>query len=115
MLEKIKTFKESNPKLRKIMLAVMSLLVIGSLFSFFTGFKKLNANYGDIHFIQSLEMDRDTEAEDYKDLSLDEKKAFVMEVLDSNLLYVNYSDIDDKEFAISDADKAFTKSFYGEE
>lgn len=57
----------------------------------------------------------DTEAEDYKDLSLDEKKAFVMEVLDSNLLYVNYSDIDDKEFAISDADKAFTKSFYGEE
>ena len=59
MLEKIKTFKESNPKLRKIMLAVMSLLVIGSLFSFFTGFKKLNANYGDIHFIQSLEMDRE--------------------------------------------------------
>lgn len=31
----------------------------------------------------------DTEAEDYKALSLDEKKAFVMEVLDSNLLYVN--------------------------
>ena len=57
----------------------------------------------------------DTEAEDYKALSLDEKKAFVMEVLDSNLLYVNYSDIDDKEFAISDADKAFTKSFYREE
>ena len=57
----------------------------------------------------------DTEAEDYKALSFDEKKAFVMEVLDSNLLYVNYSDIDDKEFAISDADKAFTKSFYGEE
>lgn len=57
----------------------------------------------------------DTEAEDYQALSLDEKKAFVMEVLDSNLLYVNYSDMDDKEFAISDADKAFTKSFYGEE
>ena len=56
-----------------------------------------------------------TRTEDYKALSLDEKKAFVMEVLDSNLLYVNYSDIDDKEFAISDADKAFTKSFYGEE
>lgn len=57
----------------------------------------------------------DTEAEDYKALSLDEKKAFVMEVLDSNLLYVNYSDMDDQEFNISDADKAFTKSFYGEE
>lgn len=57
----------------------------------------------------------DTDADDYKELSLDEKKKFVMEVLDSNMLYVNYSDIDDKEFNISEADKAFTKSFYGEE
>lgn len=57
----------------------------------------------------------DTDADDYKALSLDEKKKFVMEVLDSNMLYVNYSDIDDKEFNISESDKAFTKSFYGEE
>lgn len=57
----------------------------------------------------------DTDADDYKALSLDEKKKFVMEVLDSNMLYVNYSDIDDKEFNISESDKAFNKSFYGEE
>jgi adenine-specific DNA-methyltransferase len=37
-----------------------------------------------------------------------------MELLDKNLLYVNYCDIDDEEYAISDEDKAFTRSFYGE-
>lgn len=37
-----------------------------------------------------------------------------MEILDKNLLYVNYCDIDDKEFGISDEDKAFTRSFYRE-
>ena len=35
-------------------------------------------------------------------------------LLDKNLLYVNYCDIDDQEFGISEADKAFTKSFYGD-
>lgn len=53
-------------------------------------------------------------AEDYADLSFEEKKRFLMEILDKNLLYVNYCDIDDEEFGISDEDKAFTKSFYRE-
>ena len=52
---------------------------------------------------------------DYDDLTIDEKKRFLMEILDKNLLYVNYCDMDDGEFAISEEDKAFTKSFYGEE
>lgn len=56
----------------------------------------------------------DEAAADYAELSLDDKKRFLMEILDKNLLYVNYCDIDDAEFDISDADKAFTKSFYGE-
>lgn len=50
--------------------------------------------------------------EDYNSLSFSEKKNFLMEILDKNLLYVNYCDIDDEEFEISDDDKAFTKSFY---
>ena len=37
-----------------------------------------------------------------------------MEMLDKNQLYVNYCDMEDETFAVSDADKAFTKSFYGE-
>lgn len=56
----------------------------------------------------------DDAAEEYAGLSLDDKKRFLMEILDKNLLYVNYCDIDDVEFGISDEDKAFTRSFYKE-
>ena len=59
--------------------------------------------------------DIDENIQDFKELSLDNQKRFLMEVLDKNLLYVNYADMDDAEFGISDADKAFTRSFYGEE
>ena len=53
-------------------------------------------------------------ADDFAALSLDDKKRFLMEILDKNLLYVNYCDMDDEEFGISEADKAFTRSFYRE-
>lgn len=58
--------------------------------------------------------DIEAAADDYAALSLDDKKRFLMEILDKNLLYVNYCDIDDEEFGISDEDKAFTRSFYRE-
>lgn len=58
--------------------------------------------------------DIDVNADDFNSLSLEDQKRFLMELLDKNLLYVNYCDIDDEEFAISDTDKAFTRSFYGE-
>lgn len=51
--------------------------------------------------------DIDAAADDYSALALDDKKRFLMEILDKNLLYVNYCDIDDE-------DKAFTRSFYRE-
>ena len=54
-------------------------------------------------------------ADDYYKLSIEGKKKFLMEILDKNLLYVNYCDIDDEEFGISEEDKAFTRSFYGED
>lgn len=51
---------------------------------------------------------------EFEKLSLDNQKRFLMELLDKNMLYVNYCDMEDVEFAISDKDKAFTKSFYEE-
>ena len=48
----------------------------------------------------------------FEALSIDEQKRLLMELLDKNQLYVNYCDMDDETFAISDEDKAFTKSFY---
>ena len=58
--------------------------------------------------------DIDAAADDFAALNLEDKKRFLMELLDKNLLYVNLCDLDDEEFAISDTDKAFTKSFYRE-
>lgn len=58
--------------------------------------------------------DIDTESEDFKSLSIEDKKHLLMELLDKNQLYVNYCDIDDEDFGISEEDKAFTKSFYGD-
>lgn len=54
------------------------------------------------------------EAEDFKALSIEDKKHLLIALLDKNMLYVNYCDMDDASFAISDADKTFTNSFYGE-
>ena len=52
--------------------------------------------------------------EDFKALALVDKKRILMDILDMNQLYVNYCDIDDKTTAVTEADKAFTRSFYGE-
>lgn len=56
--------------------------------------------------------DIDTNSEDFIKLSIDDKKKLLMELLDKNQLYVNYCDIDDETYGISEEDKAFTKSFY---
>ena len=69
-----------------------------------TGFISCKVNPSDI----------DLEDKDFVELSLDDKKRFLMELLDKNQLYVNYCDMDDETFKISEEDKAFTRSFYGE-
>lgn len=58
--------------------------------------------------------DIDETTTDFRELSLDDKKRLILDLLDLNQLYVNYCDIDDETFRISEADKAFTKSFYGD-
>ena len=56
----------------------------------------------------------DPTAEDFKALSFDDKKRLLLALLDKNMLYVNYCDIDDETYGVSEADKAFTHSFYKE-
>ena len=45
---------------------------------------------------------------------LAKQKKLLMELLDKNQLYVHFSEIDDADFAVGDADKALNKQFYGE-
>lgn len=58
--------------------------------------------------------DINPEAEDFNALSFDERKKLFMTLLDKNMLYINYCDIDDEDFAVLEEDKAFTHSFYKE-
>lgn len=58
--------------------------------------------------------DIDVNSDEYIKLSIGDKKRLLMELLDKNQLYVNYCDIDDETFKISEEDKAFTRSFYRE-
>lgn len=51
---------------------------------------------------------------DFAALPTDEKRKVLFDLLDANMLYVNRSDAADAESGLSDADKAFTRSFYGE-
>ena len=53
------------------------------------------------------------DAAKFGELKIDEQKNLLNDLLDMNMLYVNFSDIDDEDFAISDADKNFTRAFYG--
>lgn len=53
-----------------------------------------------------------TSASDFEKLSLDEQKQVVAELIDKNRLYVNASDAEDADLGLSEADVAFTKSFY---
>jgi adenine-specific DNA-methyltransferase len=48
----------------------------------------------------------------FNSLELDDKKKALINLVDKNKLYVNYSDINDADYKINDSDKKFTNSFY---
>jgi adenine-specific DNA-methyltransferase len=48
----------------------------------------------------------------FEHLSLEEQKRFLIEILDKNQLYVNYTEIDDVDYLVSDTDKQLNRKFY---
>jgi adenine-specific DNA-methyltransferase len=50
---------------------------------------------------------------DFENLSLENQKRFLFEVLDKNHLYVNLYEIDDKDYGVSREDKELNREFYG--
>lgn len=52
--------------------------------------------------------------EEFTSLELENKKKALISIVDKNKLYVNYSDMEDENYAISEQDKDFTRSFYEE-
>jgi len=55
----------------------------------------------------------DANAKDFADLSIIDQKKFLIECLDKNQLYINYSEIEDKEYGVSKEDTKLNKEFYG--
>lgn len=60
--------------------------------------------------VQPKEIDKNVE--DFASLSLDDQKRFLIECLDMNLLYIPYSDMNDKVYSLSDNDMQLTNQFY---
>jgi adenine-specific DNA-methyltransferase len=54
----------------------------------------------------------DENAKDFADLSIEDQKRFLLECLDKNHLYINYSEIDDEEYGVSEEDKKLNREFY---
>ena len=61
-----------------------------------------------------IDLDKQSEyfGKEYEALSIDDKKRFLIEALDKNMLYVPYCDMESREFGMSEADKAATRAFY---
>jgi adenine-specific DNA-methyltransferase len=55
----------------------------------------------------------DKNIQSFDELTLEDQKGFLIEVIDKNQLYVNYSEIDDEANGISELDKKYNKQFYG--
>ncbi|WP_270305429.1 DNA methyltransferase, partial [Terrisporobacter petrolearius] len=55
----------------------------------------------------------DKNMSEFEELSLEQQKEFLIEILDKNHLYVNLSEIDDITYNVSDEDKKLNKEFYG--
>jgi len=55
----------------------------------------------------------DKHAKDFEELSIENQRRFLLECLDKNHLYVNYSEIDDEEYGVSEEDKKLNREFYG--
>lgn len=56
----------------------------------------------------------DDNIDDFLKLSFDEQKHLLIEILDKNLLYVEYSDIEDNEYKVSEIDKKLNRGIYQE-
>lgn len=54
-------------------------------------------------------------SEEFKELSFAEQKQLLDEIIDKNNLYVNYADINDVDYPMSEHDKKLNRQFYGEE
>ncbi len=54
----------------------------------------------------------DASISEFEKLTLVDMKRFLNELIDKNALYINYDEMDDDSYAISEEDKVLNKKFY---
>ncbi|EAL3917306.1 site-specific DNA-methyltransferase [Campylobacter upsaliensis] len=62
-----------------------------------------------------IDLDSILKDKEFKELDLQNKKEVLLNILDSNMDYVLYGDIDDRDYAIGDETIELNRIFYGEE
>ncbi|EHR5126757.1 site-specific DNA-methyltransferase [Campylobacter upsaliensis] len=62
-----------------------------------------------------IDLDSILKDKEFKELDLQEKKEVLLDILDSNMDYVLYGDIEDKDYAISSEVIELNKIFYGDD
>jgi len=60
----------------------------------------------------SYRVDRES-FNDFETLTENDQRKLLLQLVDTNTLYVNYTDIESKDYEISEADKKLNKQFYG--
>lgn len=63
-----------------------------------------------VYYLKKSELEEGNE--EFNKLSLEEKKQALIHLINKNKLYVNYCDIDDEDYKVTEEEKKFTKSFY---
>lgn len=80
--------------------------------------KKLDSIYKDLEskaFLDyRIDLDSILKDKEFKELDLQNKKEVLLKILDSNMDYVLYGDIDDRDYAISDETIELNRIFYGD-
>lgn len=81
--------------------------------------KKLDSIYKDLEskaFLDyRIDLDSILKDKEFKELDLQNKKEVLLKILDSNMDYVLYGDIEDKDYAISSEVIELNKIFYGDD
>jgi adenine-specific DNA-methyltransferase len=56
----------------------------------------------------------DASKNEFRELSLENQQKFLISLLDKNLLYIPYCDMEDESYGISEEVKKLNRRFYGE-
>ena len=59
-----------------------------------------------------VDFDKEDADSEFKQLTLEDKKQILLNIIDKNMYYIPYSEIDNKDFVISKGDKAMSEIFY---